>query len=133
MNKVIIIVFSLLFMGCQQNVDPNLKVYGIEDFFDNVSISGGYFSTDEEKIIFSSNQSGIFNVYEANIQTGKINQLTASNKESFFVRAYVPNSNDFIYSADNEGNEIFSDKIGLLIARNISTEHKNSKFVIDVK
>ena len=106
MNKVIIIAFSLLFMSCQQNVDPNLKVYGIEDFFDNVSISGGYFSTDEEKIIFSSNQSGIFNVYEANIQTGKINQLTASNKESFFVRAYVPNSNDFIYSADNEGNEI---------------------------
>ena len=93
-------------MSCQQNIDPNLKVYGIEDFFDNVSISGGYFSTDEEKIIFSSNQSGIFNVYEANIQTGKINQLTASNKESFFVRAYVPNSNDFIYSADNEGNEI---------------------------
>ena len=106
MNKVIIIAFSLLFMSCQQNVDPNLKVYEIEDFFDNVSISGGYFSTDEEKIIFSSNQSGIFNVYEANIQTGKINQLTASNKESFFVRAYVPNSNDFIYSADNEGNEI---------------------------
>ena len=106
MNKVIIIAFSLLFIGCQQNIDPNLKVYGIEDFFDNVSISGGYFSTDEEKIIFSSNQSGIFNVYEANIQTGKINQLTASNKESFFVRAYVPNSNDFIYSADNEGNEI---------------------------
>ena len=93
-------------MSCQQNVNPNLKVYGIEDFFDNVSISGGYFSTDEEKIIFSSNQSGIFNVYEANIQTGKINQLTASNKESFFVKAYVPNSNDFIYSADNEGNEI---------------------------
>ena len=106
MNKVIIIAFSLLLVSCQQDLDPNLKVYGIEDFFDNVSISGGYFSTDEEKIIFSSNQSGIFNVYEANIQTGKINQLTASNKESFFVRAYVPNSNDFIYSADNGGNEI---------------------------
>ena len=106
MNKVIIIAFSLLFVSCQQDVDPNLKVYGIEDFFDNGSISGGYFSTNEEKIIFSSNQSGIFNVYEANIQTGKINQLTASNKESFFVRAYVPDGNDFIYSADNGGNEI---------------------------
>jgi len=34
---------------------------------------------------------------------------------------------------DNEGNEIFSDKIGLLIARNLSTLHKNSKFIIDVK
>ena len=34
---------------------------------------------------------------------------------------------------DNEGKEIFSDKIGLLIARNLSTKHKKSKFVIDVK
>ena len=34
---------------------------------------------------------------------------------------------------DNDGNEIFSDKIGLLIARNLSHKHKNSKFVVDVK
>ena len=34
---------------------------------------------------------------------------------------------------DNKGNEIFSDKIGLLIARNLSKSHKNSKFVVDVK
>ena len=34
---------------------------------------------------------------------------------------------------DNQGNEIFSDKIGLLIARNLSSSHKNSKFIVDVK
>ena len=34
---------------------------------------------------------------------------------------------------DNNGNEIFSDKIGLLIARNLSSKHKGSKFVVDVK
>ena len=34
---------------------------------------------------------------------------------------------------DDKGNEIFSDKIGLLIARNLSTRHKKSKFVVDVK
>jgi phosphomannomutase/phosphoglucomutase len=34
---------------------------------------------------------------------------------------------------DDKGNEIFSDKIGLLIARNLSNKHKNSKFVVDVK
>jgi len=34
---------------------------------------------------------------------------------------------------DNKGNEIFSDKIGLLIARNLSVDHKNSKFIVDVK
>jgi len=34
---------------------------------------------------------------------------------------------------DNKGNEIFSDKIGLLIARDLSTKYKNSKFIVDVK
>ena len=34
---------------------------------------------------------------------------------------------------DEKGKEIFSDKIGLLIARNLSANYKNSKFVVDVK
>jgi phosphomannomutase/phosphoglucomutase len=34
---------------------------------------------------------------------------------------------------DDNGNEIFSDKIGLIIARNLSTKYKNSKFIVDVK
>ena len=34
---------------------------------------------------------------------------------------------------DDKGNEIFSDKIGLIIARNLSPSHKSSKFVVDVK
>ena len=34
---------------------------------------------------------------------------------------------------DEQGNEIFSDKIGLLIARNLSSKYKDSKFIVDVK
>ena len=34
---------------------------------------------------------------------------------------------------DNKGNEIFSDKIGLLIARNLSSKYNGSKFIVDVK
>ena len=34
---------------------------------------------------------------------------------------------------DDKGNEIFSDKIGLLIARSLSEKHKKSKFIVDVK
>ena len=34
---------------------------------------------------------------------------------------------------DDKGKEIFSDKIGLLIARNLSSTYKNSKFIVDVK
>jgi len=34
---------------------------------------------------------------------------------------------------DNNGNEIFSDKIGLLIAQNLSKKYNGSKFIVDVK
>jgi len=34
---------------------------------------------------------------------------------------------------DDKGNEIYSDKIGLLIARNLSKKYKNQTFVVDVK
>jgi phosphomannomutase / phosphoglucomutase len=34
---------------------------------------------------------------------------------------------------DDKGNEIFSDKIGLLIAQNLSTKYNGSKFIVDVK
>ena len=34
---------------------------------------------------------------------------------------------------DNNGNEIYSDKIGLIIARNLAPNHKKQKFIVDVK
>jgi phosphomannomutase/phosphoglucomutase len=34
---------------------------------------------------------------------------------------------------DNKGEEIFSDKVGLLIARNLAPKYKGSKFIVDVK
>ncbi len=34
---------------------------------------------------------------------------------------------------DNEGNEIFADKVGLMLARDISAQHPRCRFVVDVK
>ena len=34
---------------------------------------------------------------------------------------------------DNEGHEIFADKVGVMLARDISARHKNAMFVADVK
>lgn len=34
---------------------------------------------------------------------------------------------------DNEGNEIFADKIGVMLARDLSTLHTSAQFVVDVK
>ena len=40
---------------------------------------------------------------------------------------------DRIGIIDNNGKEIYSDKIGLLIARNLAPNYKNKKFIVDVK
>jgi len=34
---------------------------------------------------------------------------------------------------DNEGHEIFADKLGVLLARDMAAEHPNARFVVDVK
>ena len=34
---------------------------------------------------------------------------------------------------DNEGEEIFADKVGLMLARDLSAEYKDATFVVDVK
>ena len=40
---------------------------------------------------------------------------------------------DRVGVVDDKGNEIFSDKIGLLIAQDLSTKYNGSKFIVDVK
>ena len=40
---------------------------------------------------------------------------------------------DRVGIVDNNGNEIYSDKVGLLIARNLAPNYNNKKFIVDVK
>ena len=104
--KKTFLAIAVLLLGCQTSTSPEVVTYDIKDFFDNISIYGGYFSSDEEKLIYSSNESGIYNVYEVALSSKSVTKLSSSEQESFFVRSYVPNSTDFIYSADQGGNEI---------------------------
>ena len=105
-KRIFSILLFMIIVGCNESQKRDITKYKIDTFFDNIAISGGYFSSSEDKLIFSSNESGIYNVYEVNIDNGAVSQLTNSKKESFFIRSYVPGSDDFIYSADKGGNEI---------------------------
>ena len=106
MKKIIFFISLIITIGCNESQKIDFKNYDIKEFFNNVAISGGYFSSSSDKLIYSSNESGIYNIYEVNINNGVASQLTHSEKESFFIRSYVPNSDAFLYSADKGGNEI---------------------------
>ena len=98
------IIFFLFVLSCQKPYTPTK--YSIEQFYENNRIGGGAFSYDETKLLVSSDESGIFNVYEIDIASGAKTQKTFSEKESFFAIDYLPGSNQILYSADKGGDEL---------------------------
>lgn len=81
------------------------KQYTIEQLANNLSVSGAGFNTDESKVLVGNNSTGIFNVYEINVSDTTSKPLTSSKKESFFAVGFLPNSDKYIYSSDQGGDE----------------------------
>lgn len=81
------------------------KQYTIEQFLTTTAIGGSSFSPDEKSILFSSNKSGIYNVYNVPVAGGEPKQLTRSTTESTFSIGYFPNDSRILYTHDQGGNE----------------------------
>ncbi len=106
MKRFFLSSLLLLWASCQAPEPKKIVQYGIDLFFQNTSIRGGYFSSDESKIAYTSDASGIYNIYEVDLSSGETSQRTQSEKESLYVLSYIPDSNALLYSADKGGNEI---------------------------
>lgn len=98
-------IFSCAASFAQQDT-TSFKTYSIEEFYDNTRVTGGEFSEDASRLLISSDESGIFNVYEIDVSDGSKKQITKSDEESLFALDYVPGTGDILYSADKGGNEI---------------------------
>ena len=98
-----VLIFSLI-LSC--NDTPIIvQEYSIETLMSNNRSSGGYFSKDASRLVYSSDKSGIFNIYEVDLNSFEETQITNSKEESFFTVGYSPLTNEIIYSADKGGNE----------------------------
>ena len=79
--------------------------YTIEQFMATTSVTGASFSKDEKRILFSSNQSGIFNVYTIPVGGGKATPLTTSGTDSTYAIGYFYNDDRVLFTRDSGGNE----------------------------
>ena len=95
--------FLILLSACTQETIPT---YTIEQFLKTTSIGGGYFNPDETKLLVSSNETGIYNVYAIDISTGERTALTESETETVVAVAYMPEDERFLFTKDKGGNEI---------------------------
>lgn len=106
-----IFMLYVFLMSCDtqkatEKEDNKLTQYTIEEFYNNINYSGGYFSHDESKLLVSSNASGIYNLYALHTDGSDVDTLSNNTEESWFANSYFPNDDRILFSADKGGNEI---------------------------
>jgi dipeptidyl aminopeptidase/acylaminoacyl peptidase len=104
-HVIAIFVFAAMIIpGC---TGREVEQYTIEQFLNTVSIFGGSFSFDESKILFTSNETGIYNAYTISVAGGEATQVTQSAENSIFAVSFFPEDDRMLYLSDQGGNEIY--------------------------
>jgi len=110
-TSILFAAFLMLLTACgnnqsEKNEEPSrdVKQYSIDQFYKSSEVFGGDISFDDKKMLVTSNENGIFNVYQIDIAGGQKQALTNSAKESVFANSYVPGSTHLIYNSDKGGN-----------------------------
>ena len=113
MTRALFIAASLLiwanlaFVACSGPASPDpIPRYDAETFYETTAITGASFSHDEERILVSTDASGVFNAYSQPFEGGPPVQLTESEDDSIFAISWFPEDDRFLYTADQGGNEL---------------------------
>ena len=84
---------------------PAAKRYTAAQFLETTNMRGASFSADEKRIMYSSNETGIFNAYAISAAGGKAEALTKSSTDSTYSVAFFPEDDRIVYTRDNGGDE----------------------------
>jgi len=111
-NRLLFISLLAIILACTGQKSREVKKYSIGQFYKNINIYGGSFSPDESKLLVTSNETGIYNVFALPVDRDTSQQLTNSTRESYFAVSYFPGDERILFQADQGGNE--NDHIYLL-------------------
>ena len=109
---ILALCFTLvLAAGCSKDTAETAAVrtgpsqtYTMEQFVKTLSVDGNSFNHDETRLLVNSNETGIFQVYELDLATGKRTPVTEGEETTFAV-AYMPNDDRLLFSRDKDGSE----------------------------
>ena len=103
------LLLLILVFSCKQEPEiaqREVGAYTLEQFMDNEAVGGGSFSTDNSKLLVSSNRTGIYNVYTVPATGGEMTAITQSDSTSYFANSFFPQDDRMLLSADGNGDEI---------------------------
>jgi len=81
------------------------KRYTIEQFLATTNYNGASFSADEKRILFNSNETGIYNAYSMAATGGKAEALTKSTTDTTYAVSYFPRDDRILFTRDKGGDE----------------------------
>ncbi len=110
---------TVLLLGCMpdqpvsEGAEQSLahQQYSAEQFFQTTGYrmggSGPYaFSGVNGDLIVSSDETGVYNAYRLNVESGQMAVLTKSSDRGVYVDSWFPNDDRFIYQQDGNGDEL---------------------------
>jgi dipeptidyl aminopeptidase/acylaminoacyl peptidase len=102
---VLFIMLALLVLACKpEAIDKSLKstpkLYALDDFYNAPYLKKPSFSPKGDKILISSNKSGIFNAYELSLETGELTTLTDYVTNAAYGISYFPEDERILYSLE---------------------------------
>ncbi|AUC14287.1 S9 family peptidase [Tenacibaculum sp. SZ-18] len=115
MKNILLLTFftGLLLVSCKESKKEELsssekiKQYSIKQMMDNESVFGGSFSSDNSKLLVTSNKSGIYNMYTVNTKDGTYTPITQSDSSSVYATSYFPKDDRMLFRMDDNGDEIY--------------------------
>lgn len=80
--------------------------YDARTFFETETVFGASFSADGSRLLMTSDRSGVLNVYAQPVDGGAPEQITHSGTDAMIARAFFPEDDRILYTADRGGNEL---------------------------
>jgi dipeptidyl aminopeptidase/acylaminoacyl peptidase len=82
------------------------RQYSVADLYRNTSYFGASFSPRADRILVTSNASGVYNAYSMPTAGGEPEPLTSSTDDAIFAVSWFPADDRILYSSDRGGNEL---------------------------
>ncbi|MFG0315710.1 MAG: alpha/beta fold hydrolase [Planctomycetota bacterium JB042] len=83
-----------------------VATYAPAAFFDTVAVSGAGFSADGERVLFTSDELGVADVWAVTLETGEKERLTRSSGSPNSAISFFPADDRVLFTADEGGDEL---------------------------
>ena len=103
---IFMVMIPFFMFSFVKNEKNQVEQYSVKQFMSNTSVFGSSFSPNENKVLYTSNESGVYNAYEYQLNQDSAKQLT-QREETTYAISYFPDDHRVLLMSDRGGNELY--------------------------